>query len=464
MNGKAGRTLKLAALLLSAAAAVCAACFFMPSFSEPVTLTFWHVYASDAKESPMSAILDEFNKGFGRERGIIADGSFILESNNIDRTLTASVRGEPGAKPLPDLFTAYPRVSLSLGTDRLQNWGELLTEGELSRYNDDILADGVIDGAVFGLPIVKSTEVLFLNATAFDKFSAESGIKRSDLSSFEKLFDACVTYAGRTGKTFLHMNDFYNYFHAAVTSTGGQFVVPYERGEARFDLSTKQFERAFLPLARAALSGGLSLYDGFASVPWKTEDIITDIGSSAGLIYLREYVTRPDNTREDIETLVLPYPVFDGAEPTVVMRGGPLYAFRSADERRSRAVAEFAKWITTGSPNLRFALSAGYLPVTDEGIDAMPQEYGHLADQRARLLYDVCASMRRAYRMIPLPLYLNITEIQPRFERAVRQTLIRARASFVMDGGDAEKAAISALNSLRDELEPISVRRYASGE
>lgn len=57
-------------------------------------------------------------------------------------------------------------------------------------------------------------------------------------------------------------------------------------------------------MARAAIYGGLCTGDGYASDRWKTAEVISNIGSTAGMLYLRDYVTYQDNTTEEIETAV----------------------------------------------------------------------------------------------------------------------------------------------------------------
>ena len=43
-------------------------------------------------------------------------------------------------------------------------------------------------------------------------------------------------------------------------------------------------------MARAAIHGGLCTGDGYASDRWKTAEVISNIGSTAGMLYLRDYV------------------------------------------------------------------------------------------------------------------------------------------------------------------------------
>lgn len=46
-------------------------------------------------------------------------------------------------------------------------------------------------------------------------------------------------------------------------------------------------------MARAGIYGGLCVQDGYASDRWKTAEVLSNIGSSAGILYLRDYVPIP---------------------------------------------------------------------------------------------------------------------------------------------------------------------------
>ena len=115
------------------------------------------------------------------------------------------------------------------------------------------------------------------------------------------------------------INDFYHYFLVNVSGLGGQFI-----RNGKPDLCSAEFEQAYLPMARAAIHGGLCTGDGYASDRWKTAEVISNIGSTAGMLYLRDYVTYQDNTTEEIETAVYPYPTFSDASPVVIQKASAL--------------------------------------------------------------------------------------------------------------------------------------------
>ena len=410
--------------------------------SDPVTLTMWHVYGSQT-ESPLNDIIDEFNRTRGKEAGIIISVVSVTNSTAIDEALISSAHNEPGAVPMPDLFTAYPRVAEEIGLERFLDWNEYLSEDEQSAFVDDFLAEGIMDGRLVMLPIAKSTELLFLNKTIFDRFAADMGVSEEGLLHFETLFDICCQYYDWSGGAeMFQINDFYHYFFINIDGLGGQFIQ-----DGKLDCSSEEFEQAYLPMARAAIHGGLCTGDGYASDRWKTAEVISNIGSTAGMLYLRDYVTYEDNTTEAIETAVYPYPTFSGASPVVVQRGTGLFAMKSEDERKNKAAVIFAKWITQETHNLDFAVASGYLPVTENAFSALFSDMSIVENEKFQMLYGAVDQMYGSYSFCPLPLYNGSGQIQEQFEAVVKDILSDSHSEYVsrVARGEAPEAVMAEL-------------------
>ncbi len=411
--------------------------------STPVTLTMWHVYGSQT-ESPLNELIDEFNRTEGKEKGVTVSVVSVSNSTDIDAALIASANGDPGSVALPDLFTAYPRIAEKIGADRLLDWKAYYNEKELSEYVPDFLNEGLFGEQLFMLPIAKSTELCFVNKTLFDRFAAENGATIDDMRSFEKLFALCDAYYDWSeGQTLFQINDFYHYFLVNVASLGDTFI---KNGKIDFD--SEAFRRVWLPMAHAGIYGGLCVQDGYASDRWKTAEVLSNIGSSAGILYLRDYVTYSDNTTENIETAILPYPSFEGTSPAAVQRGTGLFAIRSDDERRNKAAALFASWITRSSHNVEFVTQTGYLPVTNEGMSALLANTSAVENEKYRMLYGAVSGMNGSYTFCALPRYEGAADVQSSFEKNMKAVLGHAHEEYVSRIQAGEEAS-----SLMDELE-----------
>ena len=287
---------------------------------KPITLSIWHVYGSQTK-SPMNDIIEEFNQSVGKEKGIVVEVTSISDSTSIDEALVSAEKSDT----LPDMFTAYPRIVDEIDKNLLLNWNDYFSEKEINEYVDEFLLEGYFDDELLMFPIAKSTELFFLNKTIYDRFSTDT-----DFSDFNTIFDLCNDYYDYSnGKAMLQINDYYHYFYTQIHSLGGNFI---ENNKINAD--SKEFETVFMPIAKAAIYGGVSTDDGYASDKWKTAELISSIGSTAGIMYMRDYVTYENGEDEDIKTAIYPYPTFEGAQPTVIQRGTGIFGVRSDDEKK----------------------------------------------------------------------------------------------------------------------------------
>lgn len=422
-----------------------------PSAGTPVVLTMWHVYGSQT-ESPLNTAIDRFNSTVGKEHGVTVNVVSVTSSSAIDKALTASANGEPGAEELPDLFTAYPRVAEIVGKDRLLCWDNYFTKQELAAFHSEFLSEGYFDGTLLMLPIAKSTEAFFLNKTLFDRFSMDTGISVDDLKDMGGVLRTAKRYYDWSGgKNFIQFNDFYHYCYVGMKAFDKEWIV-----DGTLQLND-DFERVWRPLAETAIYGGICLDDGYAASRWKTAEIISNTGSTADVLYQPHEVVHADNTTEAISAIALPYPVFNESTSGVVYRGGGLFAVRSSDERENYGAYLFAKWLTEAENNLDFVTEAGYLPVTHAAMDGLSSHVGMLESENYRSLYRAVDTMVQQYDMYALPLYDGASETQLSFEKNVKAVLKSAHNQYLNRVNDGENP-----NTVLAELTDISLTQLRS--
>ena len=153
---------------------------------DPVTLTMWHNYGGDM-QATMDYLIDQFNSTVGKEQGIIIDVVAISSSSELNKSLSMIANGDPGAPEMPDIFTGYPKVAIQFyEKGLLADLDQYFTAEELSAYVDEFVAEGRLDdGGLYVFPVAKSTEVLYVNQTLFDRFAAATGASAELLSTFE---------------------------------------------------------------------------------------------------------------------------------------------------------------------------------------------------------------------------------------------------------------------------------------
>lgn len=421
---------------------------------EALNLTLWHVYGGQT-DSPLNDLVAEFNRTVGRKEGIRVEVTMVSNNKNIHNHILASANEEPGAAELPDIFVAYPNTVLAMpDSNILVDYRDYFSEKELAAFVPAFLEDGVIDDRLVVLPVAKSTEVLFVNKTAFDRFAADTGATIEDLRTWEGLFRTAVDYAEWTdrqtpgidgdARAFLCHDFHFNYFQVGTESLGEDF---FRNGSPAFG---PKFEYAWQLYGDAALKGGLWLQDGYATEPLRTGEIVAAVVSSASVLYFSDEVTYSDNTTEKVELVAYPCPVFDGGEPLVMQRGAGMCVVRSSEERE-RAAMTFLKWLTEPEVNTKFAVSTGYLPVTTEAIkEELPAAVEGLREEKYIELYRALSETERDYEFYVAPQSEGYLRLEESFEGEIRSVLRRGREDGLQQSG--EDGVRSALEDFRSAI------------
>lgn len=336
--------------------------------SEPTILTFWHNYGGQLKET-MDEMIDEFNETVGAEEGIIINVTSISGSAAIHEKLIMATNEEPGAPSLPDITIAYPKTALVLAEKGLlADLDQLFNPDELSAYIPQFLDEGRLLGdRLYVFPTAKSTEVLFVNTTLFNRFAGETGARIEDLQTFEGINRTASLYYDWTdrqtpgieydGKAFFMSDSLFNYALVGCKQLGIEFI-----DNGTINLTSPPCFRVWESYFKPAVLGQAAIYNGYATDLAKTGEIVCSTGSTAGVMFFSPTVTYADNTTEPAELAILPYPVFEGGRKIAMQRGAGMCVIKSTEEKEQLA-ANFLKWFTRPENNLRFVTLTGYLPV-----------------------------------------------------------------------------------------------------
>ena len=421
----------LSALALAAVLTLClAACG--EKKTEPTTVTLWHVYGGEVT-SPLNALVDEFNRTVGQEQGIRVRVDSVSNTNVIHESVLAAAYDDPGASELPDLFISYPKTVLALPDENiLVDYHDYFSDEELDAFLPEFLKEGTVNGRLAVLPIAKSTEILYVNKTAFDRFAAATGASIDDLSTWEGLYALAERYKDwSNGKCFFVHDYHFNYFQVGVESLGEDF---FSKSGLAFG---PKFAYAWEPYAKAALTGGLWLGSGYATEPLRTGDAIASVASSASVLYYSDVVTYPDNSTEQVEIISLPCPTFEDGEKLVMQRGAGVCTVKSTPEGE-KACMTFLKWLTEPKRNVDFVTALGYMPVTKAGFDEyLPDAIKTLSDPMYVSLYEAFLRTRQDYTFYTPPQREDYLDLETRFEKAVRLRLTAGKAQYLEQGEDA---------------------------
>lgn len=425
--------------LLIAVLLLCAGCSGAMNKEEtPITVTVWHVYGGQS-DSPLNDLINRFNQTVGKEQRINVQVTSVSNTNTIHELVLAAANGEPGASELPDLFVSYPKTVMALPDDSiLMDYRDYFSEEELSAFLPAFVEEGMVDNRLLILPVAKSTEIMFINKTIFDRFSQATGVTLEDLDTWEGLFRAAEIYAAWTdGKTpdvpgdakSMFVHDYYfNYFQVGAESLGEDF---FRGDELAFGPA---FQTAWEPLARAALQGGVWLKGGYATASLRTGDSIVSVASSASILYYSDVVTYPDNTSEDITIISRPCPVFENGEKLVMQRGAGFCTVRSTPERE-RAAVTFLKWLTEPEHNVEFVTRTGYMPVTQTAFEnELPEAIEKLESPKYVSLYQAYLDTQANYKFYVPPQLETYLSLETALEDHVRAQLALGRADYLEAG------------------------------
>ncbi|MEA4970650.1 MAG: extracellular solute-binding protein [Candidatus Pelethousia sp.] len=388
----------------------------------PVTLTLWHNFGGQM-QTTMDAHIEEFNATIGKEKGIVISVTSISGSAAIQEKLTMIAAGDPGAPGMPDITTCYPATATLLAEKGLLAPVDgYFTDAELSSYLPRFLEEGRLsDGKLYVFPFAKSTEVLFLNQTLFDKFSAATGVTADSLSTLEGIADAATAYYRWTdeqtpgvpndGKAFFAVDSFFNLAQVGMEQMG---VSLFQEEEIRLD--TPEFARIWDAVFEPAVKGGYARYDGYSSDLSKTGDILCSMGSTAGILFYGEEITYPNNTKERVEYAVLPYPIFEGGKKVAIQRGGGLAVAKSTPQKEE-AASLFLKWFTAPEQNMRFVASTGYLPVTGQAFtNHMEREIAENSNPNIQKLLRTATIVHKEYDFYIPPVVDRFNAVGSSFE------------------------------------------------
>lgn len=417
----------------------------------PTTITVWHVYGGQT-DSPLNDLIEEFNQTVGKERQINVQVTSVSNTNTIHELVLAAANKEPGASELPDLFISYPKTVTALQDDSiLVDYRDYFSEDELSAFLPDFVEEGMVNDRLVVLPVAKSTEILYINKTLFDRFSQATGVTMEDLNTWEGLYKAAEIYAewtdaqtpevaGDAKSLFVH-DYYFNYFQVGVESLGEDF---FEGDKLAFG---PELRKAWEPLAQAALKGGIWLKGGYATESIRTGDSIVSVASSASILYYSDVVTYPDNTSEDITIISKPCPVFENGDKLVMQRGAGFCTVRSTPEREQAAVT-FLKWLTEPTHNVEFVTKTGYMPVTKEAFEnELPKAIEGLESEKYKSLYQAYLDTQRDYQFYVPPHLEAYLDLESTLEETVRAQLILGRKNYL----DANETGLEQISEERFE-------------
>lgn len=346
---------------------------------DPVIVTVWHYY-NGVQQTYFDNAVSEFNNTVGHEKGIIVEAFTKNSISELAESVIAAVNKEPGSENPPDIFATYSETAYVLDKQgALADIKQYFTSEELSEYIDEYIDEGQFSGddSLKIFPTAKSTEVMMINLTDWQKFADSENVTTDDLATWEGVVSVSEKYYNYTdaltpnvpddGKAFFGRDSVANYMYIGARQLGCEFVTESDGNitvNADKEVVRRLWDNYYVPYVK----GYYTAQSRYRSDDAKTGEIIAMICSTTGAAYYPSEVTINDDYIYPIENVVLPVPNFENTDPYIVQQGAGMSVAKSED-KKEYASTVFLKWFTEEERNIGFSVNSGYLPVKKAAND-----------------------------------------------------------------------------------------------
>ena len=308
--------------------------------------------------------------------------------------------GNDVVAPLDDLM-ADPRYGL--GGSALRFDGP--TQSEVV---PQFLSEGVVNGAQYALPFMRSTEACYINKTLVESM----GYEVPDVLTWDYMWEVSEAAAKRNADGTYPANGQKVLIPVIYKSTDNMMIqmlrqkgAGYSTASGSIEIFNSTTREILRTVASHAATGAFSTFK-ISSYPanfLNAGQCIFAIDSTAGSTWMGSDAPLSDISPDqfvEFETAVRPVPQFDTEHPQMISQGPSVCVFNKADPQEVLASWLFAQFLLTNEVQLGYSFTEGYLPVTTKAQnDPAYQEYLSLAGtdtdthyavkiQAARLLMD----------------------------------------------------------------------------
>lgn len=327
---------------------------------EPVTIEMWH-YMTGKQSEVLQEIVDEFNATNDKQITVnaVAQGGIP----DLNKKVIAAAQ----SNSLPAIINVYPDVATGLiEQSKIADLTPYIEDKNIG-MKDDIKNDFVDafinevsqwgENKVLGLPMTKSTEVVYVNKTLLEKlgYTMEDleGLTMEKLSEISKKAKEELNIAG------YGFDSASNAFISSLKMDGKDFVEI--NGTINVD---NEWVRTYMEFLKENTVNGyfrIAGEDKFLSGPFSNQQVLMYQGSSAGFSHIK--------TNDAFEVAVAEVPVFEGKENAVIQQGASLFATTDVSAEAQYAAYEFMKFVTNTENTAKFATGTGYLPVRKSAVE-----------------------------------------------------------------------------------------------
>lgn len=380
---------KLLSLVLLLAMLCTTALAYSPE--EPITITFWHTRGSGANYEALLHLVNSFNEGPGKEKGIIVEESYIGDYTTVKTKCQLATQS--GEQPVLAIMGCAHYQQL-LEDDLLVNMYDLAANDPEFDINNILdcfvgtIGNEFDQGNFHNAPYIRSTPVLYYNKTLADA--------KGQTLSHTPTIDEWVAFAramtekdenGETTRWGMTILGNYSYIGFAFTR---QLGAPLFADDCT---------------GSPAAESGVLLKNLSDWASWKEEGIYrpqdpTGTAYSQELLYqgkIASLVTSSGScgniakqmAAAGYELGVVCYPTYDLSKNSTEIGGGNLAMISKGNtEEQIKAGWEFIKYSLTDEMVYNESITSGYVPVTKSIANYQPMIDFWAANPHFKVSYD----------------------------------------------------------------------------
>lgn len=396
------------------------------SKKEPVTIEFWYAFGDKVGENT-ERLVAEFNAS---QSDIIVKAEYQGGAYN---DLHTKVQAAFAAKSPPAVTLNEITVIRNFAENGMtQPLDPFIARDnfDMADYIPGLLSNTQVDGKTYGLPYLRSTPLLFYNATLLEK----AGVGKAAPKTLEETleFSRALTKSGVVGLSTPVTTWTYE---ALVDSCGGRILTDDDKTAV---FNTPEAMKAMNFYQTGLKEGIFKIATGGdaasqAKMEFQNQRSAMILGSTADLTY---YMQVADETNFELGAAFIP----DGGEGSVPTGGANLVMVNGISEEQANAAWEFMKFMTSKEQTIKSSIATGYLPVRTSAIEdaEMQKLYGE------KPLFRVAVDQLET--AIPRPMAKSFPKVNSLLLDALTKCILEPEsdAQVIMDTAVAEANKILA--------------------
>lgn len=325
----------------------------IPDMTEPTSIEMWH-FMSGKQQEVLQSIIDEFNAT--NDKNITVSAVAQGKIPDLNKKVIAAQQ----SKTLPAIINVYPDLATGLiEKGSIYDISAFAAHDEVGIAQDlktDFIEPFIAevsqwDGKLYGMPMTKSTEVIYVNKTLLEKIGyTEADVQGMTMDKLAEVSKAAKEQLGIAGFGY---DSGSNGFISSLKMDGKDFV--QLDGTINVD---NEWVRTFMDFYKEQVSNGYFRTpgeDGFLSGPFSNQQMLMYQGSTAGASFIE--------TNGAFELIAVEPAYFEGKDKAVIQQGGSLFVTNDVTPQEQYAAYEFIKFATSTENTAKFATETGYLPV-----------------------------------------------------------------------------------------------------